>query len=274
MTVYSSCRRPRAVTRRAVVQTLGAVLLLPAMGAAQSQIALSTAINRISRYRALSQRMAKAYVQMHLGVLPDQAASVMASAKKFVRSNFDDLASVAWPPELARHVNEVHKSVDALEALLIMPPTAQSVAALVGQADRMLAIANTATEAFEKFSKNSTARLVNIAARQRALSQRLAKNYFLIAVGNDAKGAREQMLSDADEFRTAMATLAAAPISTTAIRDELALGDSQWVFFSSALQRKADARGLADVATTSERLLEVTDRLTGLYEAALKQVLG
>ncbi len=61
---------------------------------------------------------------------------------------------------------------------------------------------------------------------------------------------------------------------TPAIRDELALGDSQWVFFSSALQRKADARGLADIATTSERLLEVTDRLTGLYDAALKQVLG
>lgn len=271
---YSSCRRPRAATRRAVVQTLAAALLLPAMGAAQAQIAVSTAINRIARYRALSQRMAKAYVQMHLGVLPDQAASVMASAKKLVRSGFDDLASVPWPAELARQVDEVHKSVDGLEALLIMPPTAQSVAAVAAQADRMLVIANTATEAFEKSSKASTAKLVNIAGRQRALSQRLAKNYFLVAAGSDAKGPREQLLSDADEFRKAMATLAAAPLSTPAIRDELALGDSQWVFFSSALQRKADARGLADIATTSERLLEVTDRLTGLYDAALKQVLG
>ena len=45
-------------------------------------------------------------------------------------------------------------------------------------------------------------------------------------------------------------------------------------FLGRWAQRKADARGLADVATTSERLLEVTDRLTGLYDAALKQVLG
>ena len=135
-------------------------------------------------------------------------------------------------------------------------------------------IANTATEAFEKSSKASTAKLVNLAGRQRALSQRLAKNYFLLATGGDFKGARAQLASDADEFHKAMATLASAPLSTPAIRDELALGDGQWLFFSAALQRKADARGLADVATTSERLLEVTDRLTNLYDAALKQVLG
>ena len=42
----------------------------------------------------------------------------------------------------------------------------------------------------------------------------------------------------------------------------------------SALQRQPDARGLEAVATTSERLLEVMDRLTGLYEAALRDVLG
>lgn len=244
------------------------------MSAAQAQIAVSTAINRIARYRALSQRIAKAYTQLQLAVLPDQATSVMASARKLVRSGFEDLASVPWPADLAQQITEVHKSVDTLEALLVMPPTLQSVAAVAAQADRMLAVANTATEAFEKSSKASTAKLVNLAGRQRALSQRLAKNYFLLATGGDFKGARAQLASDADEFHKAMATLASAPLSTPAIRDELALGDGQWLFFSAALQRKADARGLADVATTSERLLEVTDRLTNLYDAALKQVLG
>ena len=82
------------------------------------------------------------------------------------------------------------------------------------------------------------------------------------------------MKADAAEFRLAMVNLAAAPISTPAIRNELALGDSQWLFFDAALQRKPDERGLETVGTASERLLEVTDRLTGLYDAALKEVLG
>ena len=82
------------------------------------------------------------------------------------------------------------------------------------------------------------------------------------------------MKRDSTEFRQALAQLAAAPISTPAIRNELALGEAQWVFFDAALQRKADERGLETVGTTSERLLEVMDRLTGLYDTALKEVLG
>ena len=137
-----------------------------------------------------------------------------------------------------------------------------------------MAASQAATEAFEKFAKANTAKLVNTAGRQRALSQRLAKNYFLLAAKLESKGTLDEMKADAAEFRLAMVNLAAAPISTPAIRNELALGDSQWLFFDAALQRKPDERGLETVGTTSERLLEVTDRLTGLYDAALKEVLG
>ena len=72
----------------------------------------------------------------------------------------------------------------------------------------------------------------------------------------------------------ALDTLAAAPISTPAIRNELELGRGQWLFFESALQRKPDDKALETVATTSERLLEVLERLTDLYDVALKEVLG
>lgn len=268
------CRHPHLASRRAVVQALAASFLLSSVGTARAQMVLSTAINRVGRYRALSQRIAKAYVQMRLGILPEQADKVMATARKLLRSNAAELASMSWPVELTQQLTEVNKSFDALEALLIMPPTPQSVVAVVAQADRVLSSANSATQAFEKSAKASTAKLVNMAGRQRALSQRLAKNYFLMATGVDAKGVREQLASDAAEFQQAMVTLEAAPLTTPAIRDQLALGNGQWLFFNAALQRKADARGLADVATTSERLLEVTDRLTDLYDAALKQVLG
>ncbi len=62
--------------------------------------------------------------------------------------------------------------------------------------------------------------------------------------------------------------------ATPAIRTQLDLAQGQWVFFDAALQRQTDKRGLEAVATTSERLLEVMNRLTDLYEVALKDVLG
>jgi len=106
------------------------------------------------------------------------------------------------------------------------------------------------------------------------LSQRLAKNYELLAAGLDSRTVREQMTGDADEFQRALAQLNKAPISTPAIRSALELGQAQWVFFEAALKRQPDPRGLENVATTSERLLEVTDSLTSLYEVALQDVLG
>ena len=82
------------------------------------------------------------------------------------------------------------------------------------------------------------------------------------------------LAADAADFRQALQTLKSAPVSTPAIRSELELADSQWLFFDAALRRPADDAGLNAVATTSERLLGVMDKLTGLYEAALREVLG
>lgn len=265
------CRR----SRRAAVRTLASVVLMSALPlSAQARMALSTAINRTARFRALSQRMAKAYGQLQLGVLPERAREVLAQARQQAQSGFDALDQHAWPPEVARPLAEVRRSAERLDALLVQAPSKDSVAAVAAQADRMLEAADTATQALEKLAQAGTAKLVNTAGRQRMLSQRLAKNYNLLAAGVDARAAREQMVADAGEFRRALSGLGQAPVSTPAIRTELELGQAQWVFFDAALQRQPDARGLEAVATTSERLLEVMDRLTGLYEAALKDVLG
>ncbi len=261
-------------SRRATLQTLAAVLLAPAFLPAHAQLAVSTAINRTARFRALSQRIAKSYCQLHLRTLPTQAQSTLNAARQLVGAGFADLARVQWPAELAQQVADIRRQSDLLDTLLVVPPTRESVAAVAAQSERMLAASQLATQAFETFAKAGTARLVNTAGLQRALSQRLAKNYFLLAANLEGKHTREEMQKDSADFRQALAQLAAAPVSTPAIRNELALGEAQWVFFDAALQRKADERGLETVATTSERLLEVMDRLTGLYDAALKEVLG
>ena len=63
--------------RRVAVRWLAAGVLLPAgvgwAGGAQAQIGLSSAINHAGWFRALSQRMAKAYCQQYLRVLSPAA---------------------------------------------------------------------------------------------------------------------------------------------------------------------------------------------------------
>lgn len=269
--------------RRAAVQWVAAGLLLPSWATwatgAQAQMGLSGAINYAGWFRALSQRMAKAYCQQYLQVLPGAAVDVLGLARKMVQSGSGELArgmqTGRWPADVGRQLEEVQKQFALLNQLTATQPTQTAlVVAASDQADRTLLIAQTVTESIEKLAQAPSARLVNLAGRQRMLSQRLAKNYFLNAAKVESKVVQAQLVSDAADFRLALQALKAAPVSTPAIRNELELADSQWLFFESALRRAADDAGLHTVATTSERLLGVMDKLTNLYEVALREVLG
>ena len=105
-------------------------------------------------------------------------------------------------------------------------------------------------------------------------AQRLSLNFRFGRGLVDSKAARDLLGADAQEFKRALDELGKAPISTPAIRTQLDLAQGQWVFVDAAVQRQTDKRGLEAVATTSERLLEVMNRLTDLYEVELKDVLG
>src|SRR5690606_29481751 len=76
--------------RRAAVRWLAAGVLLPTWagwaGGAQAQIGLSSAINHAGWFRALSQRLAKAYCQQYLRVLPPAAGEVMEHVRKMAQN--------------------------------------------------------------------------------------------------------------------------------------------------------------------------------------------
>jgi hypothetical protein len=260
--------------RRTLLKAAALGALLPTAWSANAEIPLATAINRAARFRALSQRCAKAYCQTYLEVLPENARDTLNTAQRLIQVGFEDLGKGGFSTSVAKHVLAVQHEATALNALLAGPANKNSVAAVSNQADKMLAVADTTTQVLEQLSKQSSAKLVNTAGRQRMLSQRLAKNYFLIAAGMEPKPLREQMAVDLGDFKHALGALASAPISTPSIRNELGLAESQWTFFAAAINRKPDPDALRTVATTSERLLEVMNSLTGLYESALKDLLG
>ena len=134
MTNATSIAQALPCQRRVAVQWVTAGILLPGWAnGAQAQVALSGAISHAGRFRALSQRMAKAYCQQHLTVMPAAAADVMANARKLVQQGSAELArgsqSGQWPADVVRQVDEVQKQFALLDELTAVPTSRAAVVA-------------------------------------------------------------------------------------------------------------------------------------------------
>jgi hypothetical protein len=250
--------------RRLALKTCASGVLLGVAGFAapvwaQQPLALSAAINRAGRLRALSQRMAKAYAQLVLELLPDRSSDVMATAQNVVRSSLSELNRAGFSGEVANLLAACTADAERLLGLVAGKPTAARLAEVNKAADQMLASADRLTGGLEGRGKTSA---------------KIAKSFMLIEAGQDVASLSKQLDTARSEFVLAMDALEAAPVSTPAIKQDLVLARTQWMFYEKALDGKDKLIARRDVATTSERILEVMDSLTGLYDTALKELLG
>lgn len=267
------------ISRRSLIQLAVLGLALPAAHSANAEISLATAINRCARFRALSQRGAKAYAQLTLDVMPEAAQKTLATVQRLFQQGFDDLAQASLTSDISKQITALQTEATKLLGLINEKPKHDQLAAVNVQADKVLTLAHKTTEALAQASasasKAASGKIIDMAGRQRMLSQRMAKNYYLTAANVNLATATHQIHLDKAEFNTAMATLIKTPISTSAIREDLELCSAQWFLFEAALdlpRNRADA--MKNVASTSERLLELTNSLTDKYEKALKDVMG
>lgn len=272
----------KRLSRRSIVQAMTLAVFLPSARSANAEIALATAINRVARFRALSQRSVKAYAQIALNVLPEPSKNTLATAQKLIQAAFDELSTNAYSDDITQQLAAIKTESAKLATLLAVPAKKEFLAAASQQADKLTAQANKGTELLTGLTKTGNAKIIDIAGKQRLLSQRIAKNYFLLAANATAASTaastasiRQQMTADRAEFKAAFTVMQNSPISTQGIRNEIDLCNAQWFLFETSIDKTFDRPFvMEDVAVGSERLLEVANNLTVLYEKALKEVMG
>ena len=231
-------------------------------------IDLNDAINKAGRQRMLSQRMAKAYLCVGQQVEVVAASRALDQSMGLFDRQLVELKAFAPAGPVRDTYVMLESEWSVYKALLVgATPTLANAGKLLAQDNKVLELAHKGTVQLEQLSGKPVGKLVNIAGRQRMLSQRMAKYYLATAWNIDPAASGGEMNKARAEFVTALETLRNAPEATAAIRQELILADGQWLFFDNALRARfsAGGNGPTDVFVTSENLLQVMDKVTGLY---------
>ena len=231
---------------------------------------LNDAINKAGRQRMLSQRAAKSYMALGQKVNGDAAEKVLAASLALFDRQLTELKAFSPTPEIKATYAMLESSWgDYKSALVGGAPDKKGAEQVISLQAKVLQLANQGTVQLEAVAGKPVGRLVNMAGRQRMLSQRMAAFYLSASWGVQSVASASEMSKARDEFVTAHTELKNAPGSTPPIKAELVLAESQFTFFETALRGlrsgSGDILAQTHVFTTSERILQVMDGVTGMY---------
>jgi len=223
------------------------------------------AVNRAGRLRMLSQQVVKLQAARVAAVQAQAAEVAQQQALQRADRLLAQLRASVSMPTFGDLVDGVADAVTSVRSLLSEPPARANLQRLDEQAQAWLRRAEGLTQALESARPSAALQVINLAGRQRMLSQRVAKRALLAALTHTPPADD----GSAEEFEQALQRLEALPLGSAQTRALLAQAGQQWPRLCTAARRCEGAAQQQAVLETSESLLALLDELSGRYEDAL-----
>jgi len=243
-------------------------------------------VNRSGQLRMLSQRLVKLYLLQLAGVDAALCREQFQESVQRIDANLAHLGKSLSQPTYGDLLGQVMQTWTRLKQVLqgsLAPnPVATAYELTDELAERLLQGAERLTTNLESAGLAPPLRVLNLAGRQRMLSQRFAKYAVLGLLGDSplAQRAEAGMAESRAAFEQALTYLNSLPLSTPEIRSALEAAGIGWL---QMLALTRDAQRLAGparlerlqaLALASEKLLDVFEQLSDDYERGMQLLAG
>ncbi|HQZ02286.1 MAG TPA: type IV pili methyl-accepting chemotaxis transducer N-terminal domain-containing protein [Thauera sp.] len=239
-------------------------------GAVRS-VAPGAVINLCGRFRLLSQRMAVAWALIALGVSAEKAAVRLRRLEAELKRALLGLAQLELPDDLeAERQTLVEAWPDFLAAVAVEGASSERGEWVFVASEKLLEAADRMTTAAEQLFALPDAHYVNVAGRNRMLSQRIAKLFLLRGWVAQPECIRGEIEAAIQEFECNLDELRLSGRSLPELSAQLQEVSAQWEKFLRALapdtSRTQHWQHARSVVSEADRLLRHVDTAVKLYE--------
>lgn len=242
------------------------LVLAFALAAHWAQAADAAAINLAGQQRMLSQRIVKSWCQIGLNVLPAVSKAQLDDAVRTFESNLQALDIATGSPEARNALAGLRAAWSPLRSAAAGVIRQSDAAQLDARAEDVLMAAERLILVMQDQASAPVSRWVNLAGRQRMLSQRLVKVYMLQQWQVNNSALRDEIERVQHEFAGALVQMEQRGDNSPVLRTELDNLALQWDWLQTVLATEGAESFRLIMAEGGEAVLQLADRITRLYE--------
>jgi nitrate/nitrite-specific signal transduction histidine kinase len=168
---------------------------------------ISEAIDIAGKQRMYTQRLLRDYAMIGMRNNFSNPKNDMEHIIQAFEDHLYSLDLFSKDAATKQKISDVKSRWETIKRLLVKSPNTSDAAILQNELEKLLKSSDEITKLFTAQSKSSTGEIINIAGRQRMLSQRMASLYMLKAWGIDDPQFKKKLSDAMRLFRTSLEKL-------------------------------------------------------------------